>query len=228
MDIQEFESRDAASAAAAERLAAAIERRLDEHQEASLVVSGGTTPARCLEALAAAELDWSSVHVVLSDERWVPPGDDDSNERMVRDKLLTGKARAATLLPMYAGASTADERAAEIDTAIRALPFPFAAALLGMGADGHFASLFPDAPGLDEALDPESEVLCTAVSTAASPHPRLSLTMAAVSRADEVLVLIFGDDKRRTLDAAVAGDVDLPVGRLLRQKRAPISIYWAP
>ena len=147
---------------------------------------------------------------------------------MVRDTLLTGKAAGATLLPMYAGDTTPEERAAEVDTAIRSLPFPFAAALLGMGADGHFASLFPDADGLEDGLDPDSEVLCTAVETKASSHPRVSMTMAALSRADDVLLLLFGDDKRRTLDAAMSSDTDLPVARLLRQKRAPVSIYWAP
>ena len=227
MDIQEFDSRTAASQAAADQLAKALRRRLEAQDEASLVVSGGTTPAGCLEALAATDLDWANVHVVLSDERWVPPSDEDSNERMVRETLLVGRAAEAILLPMYAADTTVEDRAEALGTEIRSLPFPFAAALLGMGADGHFASLFPDADDLEESLDPDSDVLCAAVRTAASPHPRLSLTLTALSRTDEILLLIFGDEKRRTLDTAISSD-ELPIARLLRQKRAPVSVYWAP
>jgi 6-phosphogluconolactonase len=228
MEPFKFDSREAASQAAADRIVAALERRLEAQGDASLVVSGGSTPHACLEALAGRDLDWSSMHVALSDERWVPPTHDDSNERMVRETLLEGRAAGAALLPMYAEGTTAEARAAEIDEEIRSLPFPFAAVLLGMGADGHFASLFPDADGLEEGLDPDSVVLCTAVSTAASPHPRLSLTMSALSRTDEIVLLIFGEEKRETLNAALAADSDLPVARLLRQKRAPVSVIWAP
>lgn len=227
MEILEFSTRDEASRAAAERLASALGRRLDAQDEASIVVSGGSTPADCLKALSHAELDWSNVHIVLSDERWVPPTSDDSNERMVGETLLVNGASTAQLLPMFADDTTVDDRAVELDKAIRSLPFPFAATLLGMGADGHFASLFPDADDLDTGLDPDANKLATVVRTASSPHPRLSLTMAALSRADEVLLLVFGDEKRRTLEAAFESD-DLPVARLLRQKRAPVSVYWAP
>ena len=228
MDIVEFESREAASLAAADRIVVALGRRLDAQDEASLVVSGGTTPAACLTALAGRELDWSSVHVLLSDERWVPPTDDASNERMVRETMLKDRAAAAELLPMYADDASPDEQAAALDSAIRSLPFPFSAVLLGMGADGHFASLFPDAEGLELGLDTESMTLCMPIRTAASPHPRLSLTMAALLRADEIILLIFGDDKRETLEAAMETDSDLPAARLLRQKRAPIIVHWAP
>ncbi|MEO1203649.1 MAG: 6-phosphogluconolactonase, partial [Pseudomonadota bacterium] len=126
MEILEFSTRDEASRAAAERLSLALARRLDAQDEASIVVSGGTTPAECLRALSHAELDWSNVHVVLSDERWVPPTSDDSNERMVGETLLVNGASTAQLLPMFADDTTVDDRAAELDRAIRSLPFPFA------------------------------------------------------------------------------------------------------
>ena len=83
-----FDSREAASIAAADRLADALQRRLDVQAEASLVVSGGTTPARCLEALSSVPLEWQRIHVLLSDERWVPGDDPDSNEAMIRKTLL--------------------------------------------------------------------------------------------------------------------------------------------
>ena len=228
MDILEFDSREAASLSAADGIVGALGKRLDAQGEASLVVSGGSTPADCLQALAGRKLDWDAVHVVLSDERWVPPTDEASNEGMIRRTLLKDQAAGAKLLPMYAADTTAEARAADVDEAIRSLPFPFGAVLLGMGADGHFASLFPDAEALDVGLDPESVTLCMAVKTAASPHPRLSLTLSALSRADEIHLLIFGDDKRATLEQALQADSGLPVARLLRQKRAPVNVHWAP
>ncbi|MDJ0940524.1 MAG: 6-phosphogluconolactonase [Woeseiaceae bacterium] len=228
MEIERFSSRDEASLAAAGHIAAAVNRRIDAQGKSSLVVSGGTTPARCFAALAETELPWSNVHVVLSDERWVPADHEDSNERLVRETLFTGHAKDARLLSVYHDELSPDEGAVEVDAGIRKLPFPFACSLLGMGADGHFASLFPDADGLDDGLDPDYGGLATAVSTAASPHPRISLTLAALSRSDSILLLVFGDDKWQTLEAAQAADSALPVAKLLKQNRAPVSIYWAP
>lgn len=223
-----FDSREAAAVAAAERIVAALARRLDGQAEASIVVSGGTSPAGVFAALAETELEWPRVHVVLSDERWVPPDHEDSNERLVRESLLKGAAQGAKLLPVYRQGVTIEERCSEINEELRQAPFPFACALLGMGEDGHFASLFPDAATLQEGLDADSRKLCIPVQTAASPHARLSLTLSALSRSDEILLLIFGDRKREIYEAAKTDANGFPVSHLLRQKRAPVTLYWAP
>ncbi len=223
-----YESRHEASLAAATRITEALRRRLDAQDAASLVVSGGTTPQQCFEALAHTQLDWSRVGILPSDDRWVPGDHADSNERLVRDKLLVNGAASADLLPFFAAHSTAEQRAMVLDREIRFMPFPFACALLGMGTDGHFASLFPDADNLDEGLDVESNTLCIPIRTDASPYERISLTLAALSRSDEIVLLFFGDDKRIIYDKAKAGNARYPVTRLLRQKRAPVHVYWAP
>ena len=223
-----FDTREEASRAAATRLQSALERRLATGGEASLVISGGTTPADCLRELAAANLDWKRVHAVLSDERWVPADSADSNEKLAREWLLTGAAAAANLHSVFRPRMSVDERAAQLDQELRQHPLPFAGALLGMGADGHFASLFPDAENLASGLDPDSPVLCIPVRTKASPHARISLTLSALSRSDEIVLLIFGDEKRDVLRAAAEPASTLPVSRLLVQKRAPVHVYWAP
>jgi len=223
-----FASREEASAAAAERIAAALSRRLENQKAVSLVVSGGTSPVQCFATLAHKDIDWARVGVLPSDDRWVPRDHDDSNEKLVRDRLLVNGAARADLLPFYAQEISVEERAAVLDQEIRFMPFPFACALLGMGADGHFASLFPDAENLAEGLDLESNTLCVPVRTAASPHARISLTLAALSRSDEVVLLFFGSEKRTVYDKAKAGNARYPVTRLLRQKRAPVYVYWAP
>lgn len=223
-----FTTREQASAAAAERIAAALNRRLSDQASASLVVSGGTTPARCFESLAHTGIAWDRVHVLLSDERWVPAYDNDSNELLVRSTLLQNGAAAAHLLPAYAAGGDIEAASEALDEAIRLLPFPFASVLLGMGEDGHFASLFPDAPNLEAGLDVDSARLVIPVSTASSPHGRISLTLSALSRSDEIVLLIFGETKRAVYEKARNSGSALPVARLLRQKRAPVHVHWAP
>jgi len=221
-----FDTRQEASDAAAERIAELLSVRLDQQADASLVVSGGSTPLACFEALAGKPLDWQRVEVLLSDERWVAADHEDSNEQLARQRLLVGAAAAATLQPVFRSGATPEERCDELQEPLPSLPF--AAALIGMGSDGHFASLFPDAANLDEGLDVESGRLYVPVTTSASPHPRVSMTLAGISRSDEILLLIFGEEKLEVYNSAKQQSNGYPVSRLLRQKRAPVSVYWAP
>ena len=223
-----FETREETSVAAAGFIAAALAKRLDHQPEAALVVAGGTSPARCFTALSETTLDWERVHVVLSDERWVPEHDDDSNTKLVRETLIQNEAAAARLLPVYDSLTTIEGRCESLQEIIPFLSFPFACSFLGMGEDGHFASLFPDAENLDEGLDVDSKKICIAVSTAASPHPRWSLTLAALSHSDEIVLLFFGDAKRQVYESAKQSKDIYPVSRLLQQKRAPVHVFWAP
>lgn len=223
-----FETRDEASAAAAQQIAKRLTGRLNAQRAASLVVSGGNTPGRCLAELSEVALDWGKVHVMPSDERWVAASDDASNEKLIRTQLLQKFAADAQFLPFYAPDVDITERCEALDETIRLGPFPFACCLLGMGEDGHFASLFPDAENLQQALDIDSCCLCLPVTTTASPHQRVSLTLAAISRSDEVILLIFGEQKRAVYEQAMTADSTLPVAHLIRNKRAPVNLYWAP
>lgn len=223
-----FKDREAASAAAAKVLASALARRLDAQKAASLVVSGGTTPGRTFQLLAQQELDWSRVRVLASDDRWVPADHEDSNEKLIRETLLTGNAGAAEFVSYFAAGISPAERCDSLNDEIRLLPFPFACSLLGMGSDGHFASLFPDADNLADGLDYDSQQMCLAVETEASPYSRISLTLSALSRSDQIALLFFGDDKWAVYKAARDGNKQFPVAHLLRQRRSPVNIYWAP
>lgn len=227
MEETYFGSREAASTAAAEFLAACLKRRLDEQRRASLIITGGSSPAQCYEHLSTLALDWDRVDLVLSDERWVPADHADSNERQAREKLVVNAAASANLVPMFDADEEIEARAEQLNTELKHLPVPYSAALLGMGEDGHFASLFPDTEGLDEALDTDNPAFCLPVRTAASPHPRLSLTLSAISRSDAIVLLIFGESKKAVIEAAKSGDERFPVTTLLRQKHAPVYVYWA-
>ncbi len=226
MTEHRFDTRDEASAAAAERIAELLENRLQHQARASFVISGGSSPLECFAALARTPLDWDRVDVLLSDERWVPPEHEDSNENMARAALLVDKASEATLQPVYAEGVSPEERCDELQDPLPELPF--SCSLIGMGSDGHFASLFPDADNLEFGLDVESGRLYIPVTTAASPHPRVSMTLAGISRSDEVVLLFFGEEKLAVYERARADSNGFPVSKLLRQKRAPVRVFWAP
>ncbi|MBT8086706.1 MAG: 6-phosphogluconolactonase, partial [Gammaproteobacteria bacterium] len=119
-----------------------------------------------------------------------------------------------------------EQRCEELQDPLPSLPF--AAVLIGMGTDGHFASLFPDAANLGLGLDAESGRLYIPVTTSASPHPRVSMTLAGISRCDEILLLMFGDEKLEVYNTAKKLNNGFPVSHLQRQKRAPIRLFWAP
>lgn len=227
MNIETFADRDAAANGAADLLAAALERRLDAQKRASMIVTGGSSPGACYRALAQKPLAWDRTDIVLSDERWVEPQHEDSNERLVRQSLLVDAAAGANLVGVYRDDETLEGRVRSLDGEIRMLGVPFAATLLGMGTDGHIASLFPDAEHLEAGLDADNPDLCLAVDTAASPYRRLSLTMSAIARSDVVALLIFGDEKKAVVEAALGGDTEYPVAALLRQKKAPVTVFWA-
>jgi 6-phosphogluconolactonase len=222
-----FAKRSEASRAAAAFIADRLRERLASTDTASLVVSGGSTPVHCFERLATASLQWSRVRVLMSDERWVPADDEDSNERLVREHLLQGTAGAGTLLPVYAPGRTPAERCAELDAELARITTPFACTMLGMGSDGHFASLFPDAENLVAGLDPDNAASYIPVTTAASPHPRVSMTLSSLLDSDAVLLLIFGRDKRDVYESAAAGAPGYPVSALLGQERSPVHVFWA-
>lgn len=192
------------------------------------MVSGGTTPGPCFDHLSNEALDWSRVTVVPSDERWVEATDPASNERLIRARLLKDRAAAGKVLSFFRPGTDAHQAPALISRDLALLDPVFSAVLLGMGEDGHFASLFPDFVGLQQALDPLSNTLCTLVETAGSPYRRISLTLAALLESAHIALLIFGAAKRAVFEAAMRGGSAFPIEALLRETRVPLTVIWAP
>lgn len=230
IEFLSFDDRPTACTAAAELLAARIREALDSapRAQASLVVSGGTTPGPCFDHLSGEALDWSRVTVLPSDERWVPATDPDSNERMIRQRLLRQRAEAGRVLSFFRADADAAQAPAQIEIDLQRVARPFSATLLGMGEDGHFASLFPDFAGLPEALDPGNSAACVMVRTAGSPHLRISLTLSALLQSTHTVLLIFGEAKRTVYEAARTGGSAYPIEALLRESRKPLTVIWAP
>jgi 6-phosphogluconolactonase len=197
---------------------------------ASLVVSGGKTPVRLFETLRAQPLDWSRVCIALADERWVDVKDAGSNERLVRDVLMKDNAARARFLGLKNGAPTPDLGAVSAWETFARVPRPFDAVVLGMGDDGHTASLFPGSPNLPSALNPAAVAGCLGMWSPVVPHPRLSLNLTALLDSRRVVVLINGESKWATYTAACAEGAiaDMPVRAVLRQSRTPVDVMWSP
>lgn len=226
-----FEHRDEAAwaDAIADATADALRKDLGATGQARLLLSGGSTPAPVYRALARHGLDWSRVALALVDERWLPPGDADSNAQLLRDTLLDGPPAAARFEPILMPDRNLDEsvRAANRTAA------PASAALLGMGPDGHTASLFPGAAGLADALASGEDYV--SIDAAGCPGAgawplRISLTPAGLARARTRLLMVRGAHKRALLERALAGDdvLQLPVRALFALPGAPLQIHWCP
>src|SRR5277367_5670208 len=225
-----FANIDALSRALAAQLAADLKTALAARERASLVVSGGKSPLRLFELLREEQLDWSRICIALADERWVDTNDPDSNEKLIRDRLLRGPAAAARFHGMKNGAPTPDMGAVSAWETFARVPRPFDAVVLGMGDDGHTASLFPGSPNLPRALNPAAVAGCVGMWAPLAPQARLSLNLSALLDSRRVVLLISGAGKWRTFLAAGApGAVeDMPVRAVLRQSRTPLQVMWAP
>jgi 6-phosphogluconolactonase len=225
-----FADGESLSRALSALIAAGLKDAIAARGLASLVVSGGKSPTRLFELLRAEDLDWSRVCLALADERWVDPSDPGSNEKLVRDVLLQGSAAAARFLGLKNGAPTPDLGAVSAWETFARVPRPFDTVVLGMGDDGHTASLFPRSPNLSMALNPAAVAGCVGMWSPAAPHPRLSLNLSALLDSRRIILLLTGAEKWRTYAAASGeGPVqDMPVRAVLRQRRTPVDVLWSP
>lgn len=220
----------AAAQALAKQVIAALQQGLDRRGHASLVVAGGRTPVPMYRALRGAPLDWARVAVTLTDERWVPGNDAASNARLLQAELLQERAAAARFLPLYDGTGTASDAVDRVWQSLQELSRPFDAVVLGMGDDGHFASLFPGNPGLAHALDPQARPGCVAMLAPAAPAQRISLNLAALRETHRLFLLCGGEAKQAVLlqAAGEGGARRWPVAALLALRQPEPEVYWAP
>ncbi|WPP00783.1 6-phosphogluconolactonase [Pseudomonas sp. HR96] len=206
----------------AEQLRSAIEQR----GVASLVVSGGRSPVMFFQCLARQSLDWSRVAISLADERWVPVEHADSNAGLLKRYLLVGAVAKANFIGLYQTTATQEEAAQKADEALGELP-AIDVLVLGMGDDGHTASLFPASPDLEAALRLDNPRRCVPMLAPSVPHQRLSMSRALLATARFPVLSIQGAGKLATLRTALEGDLvaEMPVRAFLH---SPLDIYWCP
>lgn len=212
-----------------------LSEAISKHGTASLLVSGGSTPAPLYEALSKTDLNWKKIKIALVDERWVDASHSASNEALARRSLLINNAKISEFIGMKTAAETAVKGQAETEERYARLGQPFSLAILGMGVDGHTASLFPGAKGLDAALNPGNSQIITAINAKQSEvtganTERMSLTLAALLKCERLIILLTGEDKLAVFnEAQKPGPVaEMPVRGLLQQQQTPVELYWAP
>jgi len=208
-----------------------IESALDARGSAVIALAGGKTPLPAYEKLARAKLDWKKVTIVPTDERIVPLGDPMSNVTAIGKIFIPKGARVMPIVPK----ATDDYKAAgrSADALMQDLHWPLDLCLLGVGGDGHTASIFPG-PDFDEALNGPRERRALGVMPeplpAEAPVARVTLSRAGIIGAKSVMIAVTGQAKRDVIEQAIkqgAGSPH-PIGRVLADTELPVDIHWAP
>ena len=224
-----FESMAQMTGALSRDIAQNLRVALGLRDKASFVATGGLTPAPLYRALARERLSWPDITVTLTDERWLPIDDEFSNERMVRETLLTGAAAAARFIPLKTDDTRGEDAIGAVDRALRAAPRPFDVCLLGLGADGHIASLFPGGEGFARAMAAtETDPLVHAILArdAAGTPRRMTLTLPALAASRLIVVMFAGAEKVAMYREAKAGEGRSPLRTLIQRTAAPVWVCW--
>lgn len=192
---------------------------------ATLAVPGGTTPGPFLRWLSEAEVEWADVTVILTDERIVPADSERSNSRLLRETLLQNAAAGAQHVD-FLGADGPDADLGPVRERLAPV-LPIDVLVLGMGADMHTASLFPDAPELAGALADDAPALM-AIRPEGQPEARLTLTAPVLRAAGAAHILITGPDKKAALEAALADGpaTEAPI-RAVLSAPCPVTVHYA-
>ena len=223
---QRFSSAGELDETLARHVAKQLEQDIAARGAASLAVSGGSTPRNMFRQLSRCDMDWSRVWITLVDERWVDPVDPDSNERLVREHLLQNRASTARFVGLKSPQPDPEQGIAAVSRRLAQVPRPFTRVILGMGADGHTASWFPQADNLGELLDRAGAPGLGATNPVTAPHLRITLNLPAVLQSRGIIIHVTGEEKRSVLEGAGASRV--PVAAILEQDTTPVAIWWAP
>ena len=226
MQLKQFSDSSALNQDFARRLTAILQQAIAERGEAYLVVSGGKTPQALFDTLSKTDLGWDKVTVLLADDRWLDDSQNDSNERLVKATLLKEYAAAARFISLYANTASAFDGVGEVQSRIMALP-TFDAVILGMGEDGHTASLFPCSAQIKAGLaDNAPPVL--AVEPATAPYQRMSLSKPRLLDSRHLFLHLVGENKYRVLQHALADtdELAMPVRAFLHHPATQVVVMY--
>lgn len=223
-----FTSADELVSVFSQRIADTLKQAISEKGKASLVVSGGSTPLPLFKALCSRPVDWSKVTITLADERWVDNQDAASNEKLVRENLLQDKAAAARFVALKTQHDNAEEGVDELTRTFEEVGLPFDIVILGMGEDGHTASLFPCSAQVEAGLDLNSPAMLIATQPTTAPHQRMSFTLKALVSSAHVFLHLTGQKKLDVLNDAIenASELEKPIKAVC--DKATVELMWAP
>ena len=200
---------------------------IEERGRASLAVSGGSTPKPLFEELSLLNLDWSKVDLTLVDDRWVDSDHKDSNELLIKTHFIKNKASKVNFVPLKNDAKNAKEGASLSEEALKSFAMPFDLIILGMGEDGHTASLFPCSDELPIGMDLNIKSLLVATTPKTAPYERISLTAKSIFDAKKIFLHLNGSAKLHTLEEVmiIRDSSKMPIYAFLEHG---LDIFWSP
>jgi 6-phosphogluconolactonase len=228
-DFKEFFSSEELAQNLATDIALILKNSIEANGKATLLVSGGNTPKLFFQKLSNINIRWEKVTIGLVDERWVENDSKDSNEVLVKENLLKNLARKAHFIGLYVKGISA-ESAQSISSKIYENEFGKVDVLvLGMGTDGHTASLFPNNERLKEAYDLTNEKFCISIEPTTVPYTRMSLTLKKILEAKNIILHIEGKEKLEVYNSAInARDMyKYPISSVLNQTDKKIKVYYS-
>lgn len=225
VDLHSFDSREALSDKLSKLIQIQLSDAIDQSGKANLAVSGGSTPVELFRQLSQSNIDWQNVTISLVDDRWLEPGHKDSNEKLVHENLLQNAAQHAQFTGFWQSNLNAEEAVNQYNQQLAINDSDLTVTILGMGNDGHTASLFPCSAELDDALNSERNAEVTHPTTA--NYTRVTLTPKRLLNSQLRILHLHGQDKLETLAKALASNnpKEMPISLFLQN---PLSIYWAP
>jgi len=229
-ELIQFQTRNELDNALAKSVGELLNDAIKRNGKASKAVSGGSTPKGFFSLLSQSDIDWSKVTVTLADERWVAIDSQDSNTRLVHENLLQNKATAAKFFHLKQGEEFSDETLNDLNVAAKSTLLPLDVLILGMGEDGHTASLFPCSGQISQGLADDNENALLKVNPKTAPHQRISFSFAALSQSKNTFLHLSGENKQVVLNQALAekDPFEMPIRAFLHHPSLKTQIYWAP
>jgi len=226
IECKSFSSREALTHALVKDISLQLEEAIQHHQHASMAVSGGRTPIQLFHELSLTPLDWAKVTLTLADDRCLKHEHPDSNAGLVRHTLLQNCASDASLVALFEDRLdlTYQEQQAQCEARLNQVSDPLDLVILGLGNDGHTASLFPCSDDIESAVNSQSH--CALVTPKTAPYSRLTLTPKRILNARRRILHICGEDKLLTLQSALSDgpSIEMPIRFFLAH---PLTIYWS-
>lgn len=226
--LYEFENRETLDQALATKVATILGEAVKRHGKASIAVSGGSTPKGFFNTLSQIDLPWREITITLADERWVNITDEASNTRLVHENLIQNKAAEAKFLHIKQGSELNEETLSDLNLAANSTVLPFDVLILGMGEDGHTASLFPCSDEIQLALSEGVSPLLK-VTPKTAPHDRITFSYSALQQSKHTFLHICGSGKKVVLDKALGGNdiLEMPIRAFLHHPSLQTNVYWA-
>lgn len=211
----------------AKEIAEKLQTGIQQNGFASLLVSGGNTPKPLFEELSKINIDWSKVNIALVDDRWVEVRDDASNEKLVNEFLLINRAEKANFVGMKTSHVNALDAEQAVANKLQHIQMPFDVVILGMGEDGHTASIFPCCAQLEHALTTKDVIIATEPTTA--PHQRMTFTKSALLNSKQLYLHLVGESKEVVLSdvAQHCDEKKAPICAFLNQAVVPMTVMYA-